>query len=88
MLYYRISGIWLGIPRYGFVRAYRQQQASHIYIRHLLALRFLPSAHIRDCDNTNQLQESVAYVDRQWFRNAVIRVTDRCIFKQYRDVAI
>ena len=28
MLYYRISGVWLGIPRYGFVRAYRQQQPA------------------------------------------------------------
>ncbi|CAC5384543.1 unnamed protein product [Mytilus coruscus] len=71
------------------VRAYRHQQAVHLYIRQLLALPFLPSMHIRDTfntlrdrANTPQLQELVAYIDRQWFHNAVINVADWCIFKR------
>ena len=83
------QAVWRRVQEYGLVTAYRQQQPIHTYIRQLLALPFLPSAHIRDAftslrdrANTNQLMELVSYMDRQWFQNSVIGIADWCIFKR------
>ncbi|CAC5364186.1 unnamed protein product [Mytilus coruscus] len=54
------------------------------------SIAFLSSMHIRDtfiklrerANTPRQIQELVAYVNRQWFNNAVINVADWCIFKK------
>ena len=83
------QAVWRRVQEYGLVRAYRHQQPIHTYIRQVLAVPFLPSAHtiytfisLRGRGNTNQLKELVTYMARQWFRNSIIRITDWCIFKR------
>ena len=71
----------------GVVKAYREQQGVHTYIRQLLALPFLPAQHIKVTflhlkprANSPQLQDLVDNMDRQWFRNHLFKVHDWSVF--------
>ncbi|XP_048755039.2 uncharacterized protein LOC125666009 [Ostrea edulis] len=88
-IFHWTQAVWRHVQSCGLVRAYKEQQAVHKYIRQLLALPFLPAQHIietfphlRDRANTPQLQDLVDYIDRQWFRHRVFRVQDWSAFQR------
>ena len=83
------QAVWRHVQSCGLVRAYREQQGVHTYIRQLLALPFLPAQYIKDTfihlkarANSPQLQDLVDYMDRQWFRNQVFKVHDWSVFQR------
>jgi hypothetical protein len=75
------------IQNLGLVTTYREREASHTFIKQLMALPFLPSTHIADVfwlmkeKCPPQLQELVDYVDRQWMENATFPIRSWSVFQ-------
>ncbi|XP_041364761.1 uncharacterized protein LOC121380077 [Gigantopelta aegis] len=81
------QAVWCHIQELGLVTSYRKREAVHSYIRQLMALPFLPSAHIvetftvlRAWANNGPLIELTDYMDRQWIRNPIFDVPSWCVF--------
>ena len=83
------QAVWRYVQTCGLVKAYREQQGVHKYIRQLLALPFMPAQHIRVTflhlkarANSPQLQDLVDNMGRQWFRNQLFKVHDWFVFQR------
>ncbi|KAK3087679.1 hypothetical protein FSP39_009092 [Pinctada imbricata] len=82
------QAVWRRIQEEGLSTAYRENDSLHRYLRQLMSLPFLPAAQIRETftnlqtmANTDNLRAVVNYMDRQWFRNSVIRVELWSVFQ-------
>ena len=85
------------VAKLGLKTAYDQKQSTHIFIRKILALPFLPSDHIRPAflqlvqtstTGTQQLQQLMTYLSRTWFTNTVwnVRQSGPCINRLYTQI--
>jgi hypothetical protein len=79
------------VAKLGLKTAYDQKQSTHIFIRKILALPFLPSDHIRPAflqlvqtstTGTQQLQQLMTYLSRTWFTNTVWNVRQWSVYQQ------
>ena len=78
-----------GVQHYGLVVSYRENEAVHKYIRQLMALPFLPAAHIQEtfenlrprAERLPQLVSLVDYIERQWLRNPVFSISEWSVFR-------
>ncbi|XP_053381680.1 uncharacterized protein LOC128549186 [Mercenaria mercenaria] len=67
--------------------AYLQRDSVHQYIRQIMALPFLPSAHIEQASeelagraNSDQLVGLVTYVEKQWMNHAIFDIQSWSVF--------
>ena len=81
------QAVWRRVQDLGLKPAYCQRSSTHNYVRHLLALPFLPAAHIptsfeelkRRATN-GPLVDLVAYIERQWMNHSIFTVPSWSIF--------
>ncbi|XP_052268620.1 uncharacterized protein LOC127869999 [Dreissena polymorpha] len=83
------QAVWRKVQDLGLVTTYRRRQALYNYMRQLMALPFLPAAHIRetfaalrDRANTPQLDSLVTYMDRQWLQHVLFNPENWSIFRR------
>lgn len=70
--------------------AYDNDRVVHLFVRKVLALPYLPAAHIapnfrqlqQETTNNQPLQRLVAYVNRTWLQSYVFAIHQWCIFQQ------
>ena len=81
------QAVWRQVQDIGLKPAYSQRSSIYNYVRQLLALPFLPQNHIQPTfqhlhqrANTEQLQQLVNYIDRQWLRHTIFDEPSWCIF--------
>lgn len=82
------QAVWRHVQEYGLAVAYREQQTIHNFIRQLLALPFLPVAHIRPAFQAmeaktmpDELRTLMEYVERQWLKNSVFKPEDWSVYR-------
>lgn len=81
------QAVWRHTQELGLKPAYSQRSSVCNYIRQLLALPFLPAAHVEQTfrhlqtrANTDPLRRLVAYVDRQWMRHSIFDIPSWSVF--------
>ncbi|XP_048755258.2 uncharacterized protein LOC125666166 [Ostrea edulis] len=81
------KAIWTRIQNLGLVTTFREREASHTFMKQLMALPFLPWNHIVDVFRVLRekcpphLQELVQYINRQWMENATFPIRSWSIFE-------
>ena len=83
------QAVWRQVQQVGLAETYRRRLGVHKFIRMLLALQFLPAAHIRQAFNTlagrattPETSALVEYMRRQWVNSTVFRLQDWSVFRQ------
>lgn len=77
------------VAKLGRKTAYDNDGALHVFIRKVLALPYLPAAHIRptfqkllqETTNSQPLRRLTTYVNRTWMLSNVFAVHQWCVFK-------
>ena len=88
-VFHWVQAVWRNVQHYGLVVSYRENEAVHKYIRQLMALPFLPAAHIQEtfenlrphAERLPQLVSLVDYIERQWLRNPVFSISEWSVFR-------
>lgn len=81
------QAVWRKVQDLGLVTTYRERDSVYRYIRHLMALPFLPSNQITDTfasyrvrANSEPLRQLVSYFDNQWMNHATFDVPSWCVY--------
>ncbi|XP_053383990.1 uncharacterized protein LOC123535774 isoform X2 [Mercenaria mercenaria] len=81
------QAIWRKVIGLGMKPAYLQRDSVHQYIRQIMALPFLPSAHTEQAfeelegrANSDQLVALVTYVEKQWMNHAILDIQSWSVF--------
>jgi hypothetical protein len=81
------QAVWRQVQDLGLKAAYSQRSGFFKFIRQLLALPFLPAAHIQPTfevlsrrANTPSLQQLIDYMDRQWMQNPIFDTASWSIY--------
>ncbi|XP_071956851.1 uncharacterized protein [Antedon mediterranea] len=89
-LFHYTQAIFRKVQDVGLQRAYRQQAATRLFIRQLMALPTLPVEHVeavfrrmrRNAGQSPQLQELLTYMDDYWINGDIYSPMDWVIFRQ------
>jgi len=88
-IFHWTQAIWRKVQDQGLATTYRMREAAHDYLRKLMALPFLPAAHIRPTfdklrnkANTDPLKEVTSYINRQWIESSVFDIPSWSVFRQ------
>ena len=83
------QAIWRKVQRLGLSTAFHEDDASHKYIKRLMALLFLPHEHIgqmfaqlRALATTAVLQDLVAYINETWINSTARSLKNWSVFKK------
>lgn len=80
------KAVWTKVQNLGLATTFRERETTHVFIKQLMALPFLPWNHVEDVFNamTNRcpphLEELVGYVKTQWMQNPVFPVRSWSVF--------
>ncbi|XP_062583185.1 uncharacterized protein LOC134244944 [Saccostrea cucullata] len=83
------QAVWRHIKELGLAPTFMKREATHRYLKQIMALPFLPAPDIpaafqtlKERANTEPLQSLVAYIDRQWMHHAIFRPSSWTVYKQ------
>ena len=83
------QAVWRKIQELGLAVTYMRREATHRYLKQLMALPFLPPQDIpaafqqlRDRVNTGLLQSLVVYIERQWLEHRMFRPASWTVYRQ------
>lgn len=80
------KAVWTKVQNLGLATTFRERETTHVFIKQLMALPFLPWNHVEDVFNamTNRcpphLEELVGYVKTQWMQNPVFPIRSWSVF--------
>ncbi|XP_078320426.1 uncharacterized protein LOC144621355 [Crassostrea virginica] len=83
------QAVWRKIKELGLVVTYLRREATHRYLKQIMALPFLPAQDIpaafqqlRDRVITDSLQSLVVYLERQWIQHQMFRPASWTVYRQ------
>lgn len=83
------QAVWRHIQELGLAATFMKREATHRYLKQLMALPFLPSPDIpaafqtlKERANTEPLQSLVGYIDRQWMNHSVFHPSAWTVYRQ------
>ena len=83
------QAVWRHVQSVGLAETYMRREGLHSFVRQVLALQFLPSAHIRQAvqmlemkATTHATQTLIGYLRRQWLDNPVFPAEAWSVYRQ------
>lgn len=80
------KAVWTKVQNLGLATTFRERETTHVFIKQLMALPFLPWNYVEDVFNamTNRcpphLEELVGHVKTQWMQNPVFPIRSWSVF--------
>ena len=83
------QAVWRHVQSVGLAETYMRREGLHSFVRQVLALQFLTSAHIRQAvqmlemkATTHATQTLIGYLRRQWLDNPVFPAEAWSVYRQ------
>ena len=76
------QAIWRKVQDIGLRRAYIHDNATHLYVKELMAMQLLPAEHIDHKATSSKLQHLTTYIEDTWINSSVWPPTNWSVYGQ------